>query len=100
MDRVREHGRRNDRKRGKGRVLEMKRRICRLGMKVGRVCWNCKRRVALEWHHLPKYEKRFDISQAHKQGRSLRRVLDEMGKCVLLCKPCHMKETVNLAAVV
>lgn len=43
--------------------------------------------AALDFHHI--YDKTREISGAHQQGWSKKRILEEIKKCVVLCANCH-----------
>lgn len=49
----------------------------------------------LEFHHLNPSEKEFNISDAIKNGYSIKRIELEMKKCIVLCSNCHKKEHAN-----
>lgn len=44
---------------------------------------------ALDFHHMG--DKLETLSMARNRGRSIRRIVDEMAKCVVLCANCHRK---------
>ena len=43
------------------------------------------------FHHIDPTTKQYNISHMIRSGSSLDRIKKELGKCVLLCKPCHIK---------
>jgi hypothetical protein len=45
----------------------------------------------LQFHHMDKKSKEFDISRMVQQGYSIERILSEIEKCVVLCANCHFK---------
>jgi ribosomal protein L32 len=47
--------------------------------------------ATLDFHHLDKTSKDFNVSNAAKQGFSKRRILEETNKCIILCANCHRK---------
>lgn len=59
-------------------------------LKATRGCDRCGYRehpVALEWDHRPEEVKRFGISSSWTRRREV--LLEELGKCDLLCANCH-----------
>ena len=48
-------------------------------------CAQCGSRSDLVHHHLR--DNRADVSKMHNY--SLEAVIDEIGKCIVLCRPCH-----------
>ncbi len=60
----------------------------------GGCCTKCgynKNFSALEFHHIDKNEKEFDISK-YRGCKVNEHILQELEKCVLLCSNCHRKE--------
>lgn len=51
-------------------------------------CWYDKCQSALEFHHLDPSEKDFSVTGS-ANTKSLRLLLDEVKKCVMLCSNCH-----------
>lgn len=49
--------------------------------------------AALEFHHGNPKEKAFDLSTRTISKYSLKRILDEVKKCDLLCSNCHREQT-------
>lgn len=54
-------------------------------------CSKCKENHpgCLVFHHIDKSQKEFTISDATKNGWSLKRILKEIEKCDILCANCH-----------
>ncbi len=52
------------------------------------ICGYSKCMAALEFHHVNPSEKLFEISRAHS-GFSLKEILEELKKCILVCANCH-----------
>lgn len=48
-------------------------------------------RVCLDFHHLDPTQKDFNLSAATTSTRSIESIQEEIDKCVVLCKNCHMK---------
>ena len=46
--------------------------------------------ACLEFHHIDKSEKEFNISELHRY--TLKKIKEEMQKCIVLCSNCHKKE--------
>ena len=53
---------------------------------------------ALQFHHLEPREKRFHISEGGLT-RSLARLREEAGKCLLLCANCHAEVEAGITAL-
>lgn len=57
--------------------------------------------AALEFHHINREEKEFDIGDINKILKNVyeleKNIIDEINKCVILCKNCHSLETVNVS---
>lgn len=63
-----------------------------LSLKEGRTCGNCTGCFppeAMDFHHLS--DKAWTISKLY--GKSSARIMEEVGKCILLCANCHRDET-------
>lgn len=61
-------------------------------LKLESGCSNCgysKNPIALEYHHKNSDNKVMDISTMITQGLSMKRIHDEIDKCVVLCSCCH-----------
>lgn len=56
---------------------------------LGGACAECGATESLEFDHVVREQKAFDI----KDNLTLGSVLDEVSKCQLLCKPCHARKT-------
>lgn len=57
-------------------------------------CSNCPENhpACLEFHHVcEKGEKEFDIGNALRIGYSIKRIFEEIEKCIVLCANCHKK---------
>jgi len=52
---------------------------------------------ALEFHHTDSSKKDFNVSQ-RGYTRSWKRVMEEIGKCIMLCANCHREIHAQLAA--
>lgn len=48
--------------------------------------------VCLEFHHSDPDAKEFSIALGLRNGYAVKRVQEEMQKCVVLCSNCHKKE--------
>jgi 5-methylcytosine-specific restriction endonuclease McrA len=46
----------------------------------------------LDFHHVDKKKKKNSISKMVAQGLSVRKILSEIRKCVVLCSNCHRKQ--------
>lgn len=55
----------------------------------GSKCAHCGSVDSLHFHHIDPTEKKFKISSCYSLTNT---VLDELKKCVMLCRPCHVKE--------
>ena len=55
---------------------------------------------ALDFHHIDKSEKEFDLGKINKRFSSVKKlttvVLEELDKCSVLCRNCHRMEHLNL----
>lgn len=62
------------------------------GVKLERGCSKCpeRRPSCLQFHHLDRSKKEFEISRAKLM--SLKRVMNEISKCIILCANCHAVE--------
>jgi hypothetical protein len=45
----------------------------------------------MDFDHLPQFKKSFEISSAN--GGSIKRIMDEIAKCELVCSNCHRMRT-------
>lgn len=52
----------------------------------------------MHFDHLPEFEKKFDIGNSSK-WTSMKKVLDEMEKCEIVCANCHAERTHRRAVV-
>jgi len=71
------------------------RRAWLLSLKAGRPCTDCGRVYrpeAMQWDHLPGFEKRGDISSDF-WGQHEDDILREVAKCELVCANCHAIRT-------
>lgn len=59
--------------------------------KLGGRCVDCGAVDGLEFHHRDPSQKSMTIGK-HLAGASERRVVEELGKCDLLCDECHKKK--------
>ena len=91
--------RNNDKK--KKLVYERRRRNYRkfLEYKFTLKCERCgfDNHVALDFHHIDPALKDRNISSAVLQGWSLKRVMKEIDKCIVLCANCHRIEHADIA---
>lgn len=74
------------------RLKHRKREVQELKLKTG--CANCgynRCAGALQYHH-PNADKEHNVARMAAQGRSLKSILNEISKCVLLCANCHCEE--------
>lgn len=46
---------------------------------------------ALQFHHVDKSDKEYNVSEMIRNGLSINRVLKEVEKCIVLCGNCHLK---------
>jgi len=44
---------------------------------------------AMQYDHLPQYEKLFAVSKFHEYTKDIYLVIEEMNKCELVCANCH-----------
>lgn len=61
-------------------------------------CADCKQSyhfTAMEWDHLPEFEKVESISLMVRRGCSKSKILNEIAKCELVCANCHRVRTWN-----
>ena len=58
---------------------------------LGGSCVDCGSTELLEFDHIKRVTKTFDLS--HNWSSSEKRLRSEMGKCVLRCKACHRAKT-------
>ena len=47
--------------------------------------------AVLDFHHLGNESKDFNVSQAAARGLSIKKIQDEINKCIVLCSNCHRK---------
>ena len=62
-----------------------------VNLKAGRPCADCRGEfhpAAMQWDHLPGFEKEAALSLLARRG-GRQRVLDEIKKCELVCANCH-----------
>lgn len=61
--------------------------------KVGKQCALCGENDAkrLVFHHRDPATKLFSLGDTNTRPETLERIIEEIGKCVLWCKPCHDK---------
>lgn len=52
-------------------------------------CGYSKTYNALDFHHIDKSEKKYTISNLLRNPKNLSTIIEEIKKCVLLCKNCH-----------
>jgi hypothetical protein len=52
--------------------------------------------ICLTFHHLPEYEKKFELSDAKGGSWGISKVFNESLKCAILCMNCHRKVHGNL----
>ena len=59
--------------------------------KKKQTCGKCndKRWFCLDFHHLDRKQKRFNISECIRQGYGIEAIKEEMKKCIVLCSNCH-----------
>ena len=48
--------------------------------------------VCLEFHHTDPKAKEIEVSRCVLMGWSIKRILKEIAKCIILCANCHKKE--------
>lgn len=53
----------------------------------------------IDFHHLDPSKKLFSIGEAVNRQLSLKRILEEMEKCIPICSNCHRKETLPSGAI-
>lgn len=64
----------------------------------GGKCWNCglsydgKNACCFDFHHLPDYEKKFNLNLASMSRYGIQTLRAESEKCALLCSNCHRVE--------
>jgi hypothetical protein len=67
-------------------------------LKENKPCTDCDKMfhfAAMQWDHLPKYKKEFNIGSISNGGVSKKRYLEELDKCELVCANCHAVRTFN-----
>jgi hypothetical protein len=60
-------------------------------LKTGKCCEDCKIEYppfVMDWHHIDPTQKSFGIGQGRVR-HSIKKILEEIAKCVLLCSNCH-----------
>ncbi|HEU0337027.1 MAG TPA: hypothetical protein VFR43_10755 [Gaiellaceae bacterium] len=65
-------------------------------LKDGRPCVDCGRvfhHAAMQWDHLPGFDKRREVSTLVRRGFRRDTILDEIAKCELVCANCHAVRT-------
>jgi hypothetical protein len=85
-----------ERKRERKRALVSKRFAAIADMKVKMGCADCGYNAhpqALEFDHLPDFEKTESISEMIRRGRSMALILAEIAKCEVVCANCHRVRT-------
>ena len=55
--------------------------------------------VCLDFHHLDPTKKDYTVSQTMWSGASIKKILTEIEKCVVLCANCHRKEHARLKEI-
>lgn len=73
------------------RTLAFKQQLVNIKGNCCKKCGYQKNVSALEFHHIDKNEKDFDISK-YRGCKINESILKELDKCVLLCSNCHRKE--------
>lgn len=67
-----------------------------IDLKSNRQCIDCGAGLLyfqLDFDHLPCYSKSMDVSRMVRLGLTKEAILEEMHKCVLVCKNCHALRT-------
>ena len=59
---------------------------------LGGVCVACGTKKRLEFDHVDPSTKSFNISEC--AGRTWESFMEEVGKCQLLCRPCHIEKSI------
>ena len=82
----------------KGKVVERRKGILAFieSQKAGRSCERCDETFVrcLDFYHRDPAEKLIALSQlARYKGWKRSRIVEEIGKCILLCANCHRKQT-------
>ncbi len=77
----------------KARTAYVKRRDWFKQFRSSLSCINCPEddETCLDFHHVNEDEKTENISKILRSRTSIRRVIDELEKCVCLCANCHRK---------
>lgn len=84
---------------------ETKNRLWIKELKNNSCCSRCDQNhpATLHFHHLDSRKKDFNISTAVRQGYSLKKIQEEIAKCIVLCANCHAilhyEEKNNLSVV-
>lgn len=55
--------------------------------------------AVLQFHHMDPAQKDVEVSVMIANGSSIRRVQDEIAKCIVLCANCHFKVHYNLRQI-
>lgn len=63
--------------------------------KTERGCAVCgeKDPIVLEFNHIDASNKSFNIGETSRQGWSLKKLMEEVKKCEVLCANCHKRQT-------
>ncbi len=72
-------------------MSEYRKKIGALKKNLGNVCVECNSENGLQFDHIDPSIKEFAI--ASNWGLSWKRLLPELAKCQLLCKPCHLTKS-------
>lgn len=75
------------------RALKAKRKPWALGL-LGGKCVRCGTSERLEFDHIDRRSKSFDISN-YLHSHTIDKLGEELSKCQLLCKPCHVSKTME-----
>lgn len=91
----------NDRKFRKQQIKKSVRNEALRRVEIGKIledfkkngCALCpeKEPCCMSAHHLNPEEKDFSIANSRKDGYSLKKVVDELKKCICVCENCHRK---------
>ena len=71
--------------------IERKKSIINM-IKLNRGCAICgynESATALDFHHIDRKNKKYNISAMVREGFSMREILQEIEKCEVLCSNCH-----------
>ena len=60
-------------------------------------CLRCRENhpACIQFHHLDKTQKDFNIADMVRSGFGIKRIEKELAKCIALCANCHAKEHFN-----